>query len=125
MQLSRYIHRNPIELRTPLVKQLAAYQWSSYPVYINQQKSPEWLNREIVYGELGTVQRYQSYRSYVAMRVDDETQQFYQSQRQPAIWGGKEFKETAYSKALSLNSEISHKGINAPFLKRLDASITE
>jgi len=114
MQLSRYIHRNPIELRTSLVKQLAAYQWSSYPVYINQQKSLEWLNREIVYGELGAVQRYQSYRSYVAMRVDDETQQFYQSQRQPAIWGGKEFKETAYSKALSLNSEISHKGINAP-----------
>jgi len=48
------------------------------------------------------------------MGVDDETQQIYQSQRQPAIWGGKEFKEAAYSKALFLNSEISHKGINAP-----------
>lgn len=40
LQLSRYIHRNPKEilLRTPGVE-LAAYKWSSYPSYINKDKS--------------------------------------------------------------------------------------
>jgi len=114
LQASRYIHRNPIELRTPLAKKLETYLWSSYPAYINQQKSPEWLYRKAVYGELGAVKRYQAYRAYVEMGVDEETQTFYQSQRQPAIWGGKDFKEAAHGKALSLGSEVSQKGIKEP-----------
>lgn len=40
LQLSRYIHRNPREilLRIPGVE-LAAYKWSSYPAYINEDKN--------------------------------------------------------------------------------------
>jgi hypothetical protein len=31
LPLSRYIHRNPIETKPPLVKSLDTYRWSSYP----------------------------------------------------------------------------------------------
>ena len=53
LQLSRYIHRNPIDLKTPLVKDLSEYQWSSYPAYINKKKGPDWLIREKTYEMLG------------------------------------------------------------------------
>jgi putative transposase len=32
LQVSRYIHRNPIAMKTPLVEDLVDYPWSSYPV---------------------------------------------------------------------------------------------
>lgn len=40
LQLSRYIHRNPIEIpsSTPGVE-LSDYRWSSYPAYINEDKN--------------------------------------------------------------------------------------
>jgi len=40
LQLSRYIHRNPVETKPPLVKSLDTYPWSSYPAYINHTKGP-------------------------------------------------------------------------------------
>ncbi len=45
LQLSRYIHRNPIERKPPLVDSLDSYPWSSYPAYINHTKSPTWEAR--------------------------------------------------------------------------------
>ena len=32
-QLSRYIHRNPIETTIPMVERLEEYPWSSYPAF--------------------------------------------------------------------------------------------
>ncbi len=43
LQLTRYIHRNPIEVRVPRVRALEAYPWSSYPAYLNQVAAPTWL----------------------------------------------------------------------------------
>ncbi len=40
LQLTRYIHLNPIETKEPMVRNLADYEWSSYPAYINKAKSP-------------------------------------------------------------------------------------
>ncbi len=34
LQLSRYIHRNPIDMKKPRVTRLEDYPWSSYPAYI-------------------------------------------------------------------------------------------
>jgi putative transposase len=36
LQVSRYIHRNPLETRKPIVEDLGDYLWSSYPAYINR-----------------------------------------------------------------------------------------
>ena len=56
LDVSRYIHRNPVETAKPLVKQLEAYRWSSYPAYRNQSTSEEWLYKDAVFAELGSGQ---------------------------------------------------------------------
>ena len=53
LSLSRYIHRNPIETKKPIVKQLRNYPWSSYPAYVGQVSALPWLYKEQVYGVLG------------------------------------------------------------------------
>jgi REP element-mobilizing transposase RayT len=41
-----YIHRNPIDL-VP-VEALAAYRWSSYPVYLARRSAPAWLSTSVI-----------------------------------------------------------------------------
>jgi len=50
LHLSKCIHLNPKSAR--MIDVLGQYEWSSYPAYINQIKSPTWLVREEVYGQL-------------------------------------------------------------------------
>lgn len=50
LHLSKYIHLNPLEAK--LVDNLKQYPWSSYQAYIEQVKSPSWLVREEIYGQL-------------------------------------------------------------------------
>ncbi|TRM10648.1 transposase [Lentibacillus cibarius] len=40
LQVSAYIHRNPIETNVPMVSQLQLYPYSSFPLYYYQRKSP-------------------------------------------------------------------------------------
>lgn len=100
LQLSRYIHRNPIELNTPLVKRLEAYPWSSYPAYITTRASPDWLCRETTYGMLGKKQRYAGYRAFIEQGVDDETLAWYRRGNRPAVIGGDGFKTWLYDEKL-------------------------
>ena len=48
-----YIHRNPI--RAGIAKNLLDYQWSSYPAYVNTEKTKEepWLTTSLVLGMYG------------------------------------------------------------------------
>ena len=46
LQLSRYIHRNPIEVKRPIVEDLGHWAWSSYPAYVCDTPAPFWLQRE-------------------------------------------------------------------------------
>ena len=114
LQVSRYIHRNPIELSKPLVKKLEDYPWSSYSAYLNQVKAPEWLNRDSVYGELGSRSKYSAYKTYVERGNDEETSRFYDLKSMPAIMGDKSFKERAYGESQSLDVEIDKKGLKQP-----------
>ena len=77
LQLTRYIHRNPIDMKRPLVAELVTYPWSSYPAYLNKIPSPLWLNREFSYQLLGKKNRYQAYRSFVEQGIDEEILAFY------------------------------------------------
>ena len=96
-QLTRYIHRNPIDMKQPLVKCLEAYPWSSYPAYVNKAPSPAWLYREETYELLGKRQRYSGYRAFVELGVEEEIQQFYQQSRQALVLGSDEFKTRVYA----------------------------
>jgi len=114
LQVSRYIHRNPIELKTPLVARLKDYRWSSYAAYTNKGEVPDWLNRDSVYGELGSAQRYRRYIDFVEQGNDVETRNFYQLKSTPSILGNKFFKEQAYGQAQSLDLEVDKKGLRQP-----------
>lgn len=114
LQVSRYIHRNPIELKKPLVKKLEEYPWSSYAAYLQQEKVPDWLNRDSVYGELGSQNKCSSYKAFVERGNDEETKRFYTHKSTPSIMGENSFKEYAYGKSLSMDVEIDKKGLKHP-----------
>ena len=67
IDLSLYIHRNPIEL---LVKNqpLEFYPWSSYPAYVETHQA-KWLSKEIVLSSFSDVK---SYRSLVMSSVGSD-----------------------------------------------------
>ena len=46
LQLSRYIHRNPLE--AGLVGDLTDYPWSSYQAYTKARSAPGWLSTEYI-----------------------------------------------------------------------------
>lgn len=114
LQVSRYIHRNPIETKKPLVRKLEKYPWSSYAAYVNKIQIPAWLNREDVYGGIGGRQPYLSYASFVDAGNDLETEKFYNRKELPSIWGDKAFCEIAYAKSDNWSREVARKGYREP-----------
>jgi putative transposase len=91
LQLTRYIHRNPIETKKLMVENLEDYTWSSYPAYINQVKSPEWLSTELTHQMLGAKQRYYGYAKYTAMGNSEQITKFYGRGNIASIIGDKDF----------------------------------
>ncbi len=91
LQLSRYIHRNPIETKRPLVKALASYPWSSYPAFINQAPASKWLKRDKTYQMLGQRNRYQGYQRYVAQGNSETITKFYNRGNTATAIGDKDF----------------------------------
>lgn len=100
LQLTRYIHRNPIEMKRPMVSQLSEYRWSSYPAYIGKAKPQKWLARETTYDMLGSKQRYKGYATYISQGIDEETAQIYNKGNQASIIGDKRFKSWVYEELL-------------------------
>lgn len=88
-QVSRYIHRNPLEAN--MIEDLESYAWSSYPAYLRRTKKPNWLAISTVLSYFG--RRSARYQTYVEAGVDTETQKFYTRQHLSPIMGGKPFKE--------------------------------
>ena len=53
LQLSSYIHRNPMECQRPLVNKLEDWPWSSYPAFIGKACAPNWLRLSDIEGAGG------------------------------------------------------------------------
>jgi len=100
LQLSRYIHRNPIDMKNPLVEDIVDYKWSSYRSYVNKDRCPDWLCRDFVYDVLGYSRKYSSYAIYVNQGVDDEINEFYSGKNYPTVVGEADFKQWVYDKLL-------------------------
>lgn len=105
LQLSRYIHRNPIEVRTSKAK-LEDYIWSSYPAYIGKSPAPSWLYQKMTYQMLGQKQRYKGYRTYVEAGVDEEIERHYSKGNMAAILGDKVFREAICEQNESIDSAV-------------------
>lgn len=115
LQLSRYIHRNPVETKQPIVKKLEQYPWSSYPAYINKAKTPTFLHRDKLYGMLGQRRKYRGYQAYVEQGNDEEIQQFYNRTNIASVMGSRGFvgwlqKEIIpeLDESVLLNTILSH-----------------
>ncbi len=115
MQLTRYIHRNPIDMKKPLVENLSEYQWSSYPAYINKVKPEKWLYRNFTYDVLGHRSKYKAYEQFVLQGNDSEIEKIYSRSNLPGIIGATEFKTWVYDKLLSkVSSEEKTRIIKPP-----------
>lgn len=110
LQLSRYIHRSPLETKKPLVEVLEDYPWSSYATYLGQSQAPPWLSRDAVYAALGNRQRYKAYQIYVNQGIDQEIAEFYRLKHTPSVLGNKQFREESLKRSKSLDREIANKG---------------
>jgi hypothetical protein len=99
LQVTRYIHRNPIETKNPSAKTLEHYPWSSYPAYLGKTEAPAWLERELAYQMLGKHERYAGYKAFVEQGIDDETQQFYSKGHLASVIGDPIFRERLLEKA--------------------------
>jgi putative transposase len=107
LQLSRYIHRNPIEMKTPLVEQLEDYPWSSYPAFIGKAKAVNWLTREYTYQLLGYPHKYTHYRNFVMLGNDPDTEKFYGKDNWAVVLATDTFKQWVYEKLLpGLSEEV-------------------
>lgn len=106
LQLSRYIHRNPIEMKHPLVSQLAGYPWSSYCAYINKAAAPSWLYRDKTYQMLGKRDRYLGYQAYIAEGIDEEIQRYYGKDNILSVLGDKHFREAVKQEAQDYDLDV-------------------
>ncbi len=113
LEVSRYIHRNPVEVSKPLVENLTDYRWSSYPAYMSKASTPDWLVKDEVFGVLGVLHRVPAYQRFVSRGLGEETESFYARDVWPAVRGGEGFAEIAYTKALSHSREIAKVGNRA------------
>ncbi len=92
LQLTRYIHRNPIEVKKKMVKQLSEYRWSSYLAYINHSEAPEWLFRDKTYQMLGHRYQYKGYFDFVERGIDEDIKRFYVKGNILSVLGDKHFR---------------------------------
>jgi putative transposase len=73
MQVSRYIHRSPLD--AGIASQLDRYRWSSYPFYVRRLKPEPWLHCDAI---LNIVRgRKARYRAFVEQFIDEELAEFY------------------------------------------------
>jgi len=107
-QLSRYIHRNPLE--AGLVKRLEQYHWSSYRSYVGKDKRPLWLHCDYILKAIAGRNRREHYRAYVAEGTDPDLVNFYAGKKQAPVLGGDAFRE-----ALALEQE----NIDLPELRQI------
>jgi putative transposase len=101
LQLSRYIHRIPIDIKSPLVTQLADYRWSSYQAYVGKVKPVGWLRQDLTFNRLPHKNKHHEYTSYVMKGVDEETAQLYSNRNMTSVIGDNEFRVWAAEKRLS------------------------
>ncbi len=113
LQLSRYIHRNPVEIKGGMEENLDHYVWSSYRAYINQVKSPKWLHRHTLYGMLGLKQKYAGYQQFVSKGIDEDIKRFYSKGNLANVLGDKGFRQSLLEK----EDEIMSKEALEPLLR--------
>jgi hypothetical protein len=116
LQLSYYIHRNP--LRARIVKRLASHRWSSYQVYAYGKSSAKWLNTDLILSQFVNAEDpHKAYRQS-AQKYAFEEQRIWEDLSYGIFLGTKKFIENIKKQYLcsTLNQEI-------PQQKQLDKNL--
>jgi len=94
LSLSRYIHLNPVHIKTikelPLADQLRhlhLYHWSSYRAYTGRTKVPDWLEPGPVLEQCSRVQKEQQrqYRAFVENSLAEEDEELLTVLKGPSL----------------------------------------
>ena len=106
LQVSRYIHRNPLTAR--LVNTPEDYPWSSYRYYVKNNSAPAWLYRQEIFGQLHVKSRKrEKYRAFVELGVDEEMAKFYSKGNQMPYLGSDAFRDWVFRQRETDESDIS------------------
>lgn len=110
LEVGRYIHRNPAEVKGANDNALSSYRWSSYPSYINETAAPDWLHREKSYQMLAHKNRYVGYRDFVLQGNGADTDKFYGKGNTGSIFGDKLFRQAILEKKETLRvvGDLAH-----------------
>ncbi|GJL80366.1 MAG: hypothetical protein NPINA01_33550 [Nitrospinaceae bacterium] len=110
LQVSRYIHRNPLEAGQP--QWMHDPLWTSYPLYIGKKKKCDWLSTSRILKMTGGRNRSHLYRKYVEGEIDDETARFYSKGRLSPVFGSENFvaETERFINKQSLSPEIAEGG---------------
>lgn len=106
LQVSRYIHLNPVEAK--ICKQPNDYKWSSYPYFITKQTPPDWLYVQYILELIKLSNENLDYEKYIQKGNDEEIKEFYNQKQLAAILGNEEFVEMTLTK-LSESEKKTHK----------------
>jgi len=111
LQLSRYIHRNPIEAK--MVNDLESYPWSSYSHYVSgKPKAPVWLFQKEIYDQLGVKSRVkEKYKAFVEMGVDEKIKKFYGKGNIVPYLGSDEYRAWAYSQRTTGDEAVTREAV--------------
>ena len=127
LQLSRYIHRNPAEIKGKAASVLNSFQWSSYLAYINEARPEAWLARDKIYQMLGKKQKYAGYKAFVGAGIDEDTAIFYNKGNTASVLGDLEFKEfiMTHKAEMAVSGELSQALSTRPSSDSIVLSIAE
>jgi REP element-mobilizing transposase RayT len=115
LSLSRYIHRNPIETKTKIVKNIKDYIWSSYPNYLNlTKKSHNWLDKTTTLKMFGGgADPIKNYEIFVnGADKNHSIADLYKENNVPVILGTKSFKEKVLFEKLDSDRSKREKVMN-------------
>ena len=95
LELSRYIHRNPLEAR--ICRHLDEYPWSSYLAYVGKVSRPEWLTTGYVLDAIGKRNRQARYAAFVDQDTDEALTTYYEKSKLAPILGDEAFRAKVMS----------------------------
>lgn len=107
LELSRYIHLNPV--KAGMVKRPQNYPYSSYSSFISQKKTEENIARDLIWGMISKVSKDAAsrYREFVEKVIDEELESPLKNVYGGSILGGKRFIREALAK---LKDDVLNKG---------------
>lgn len=106
VQVSRYIHLNPVE--AGLAARAEDWPYSSLRGYLDPTRGPRWLRTSAVLGQFGPIGARQRYRQFVAAGIDPGTRDIYGRARLRPVLGEDEFREEILRRAGLLPHHVEH-----------------